>query len=153
MFSGTLIRDVDRRIAKGWAFRFLRGAPFSRLRLSWKEEHCAVLNPYRSADCPYPERDCVMAFWLGVERTISEADNAQHAVGYFRTQAKRMALDRAENKPLSRERQGNAAPAGAGPAAGLPGVPGADSRFERLGDILSRAIDSRPHPGQLREDG
>jgi hypothetical protein len=152
MFRGELIHEVDRRVAKEWAFRFLRGAPFSRLRLSWKEQHCATLNPYRSVDCPYPERDCVLAFWLGVERTISEADSAQHAMGYFRMVVKRMALDRAENKPLAREGSRNPTPVPAGPGEG-PVVPGTDARFERLGDILSRAITTGPRPGEIREDG
>lgn len=152
VFRGEIIKDIDRHVQHHWAKRFLHGAPFSRLRLSWKEQHCSVVNPYRSVDCPYEERDCALAFWKCVEETIHDATSASHAVGYFRVLAKRMAFDRVENKPLARERPGNATAPSAGAGAGSD-MPGADSRFERLGDILSRAIDAGPRPGPVREDG
>jgi len=152
VFRGTYIKDIDRHVQHHWAKRFIAGALFSRLRLSWKEQHCRTVNPYRSIDCPYEERDCALAFWKCVEETIHDATDAKHAVGYFRVLAKRLALDRVENKPLARERSGNAAATPAGAGAG-PDVPRADSRPERLGDILSRAIDVGPRSGQVREDG
>ena len=120
MFRGELIHEVDRRVAKQWAAKYLIGAPFSRLRLSWKEQHCATLNPYRSVDCPYPERDCVLAFWQAVDQTIYNAER-KHAMGYFRMMAKRSAIERAENKPLARERPRNTGDSDSSSAAGLPG--------------------------------
>lgn len=152
IFRGEYIRDVDRHVQHHWAARFIRGAPFSRLRLSWREQHCAVLNPYRSIDCPYSERDCSLAFWKCVEETIHDATSEAHAIGYFRTHAKRMALDRVENKPLARERSGDTGTPTVGSGAG-PDLPRTDSRPERLADILSRALDSGPRPGPVRKDG
>lgn len=151
MFRGEIIKDIDRHVQHHWAKRFIHGAPFSRLRLSWKEQHCAVLNPYRSIDCPYPERDCALAFWKCVEETIHDATDARHAVGYFRVLAKRTAIDRAENKPLARERPGyaTAAPAGAGPG---PDVPRADSGPQSIGDLL-RTFNPGSRSRPLREDG
>lgn len=151
MFRGELIHEVDRRVAKQWAARYLQGAPFGRLRLSWKEQHCATLNPYRSVDCPYSERDCVLAFWQAVDQTIYNAER-KHAMGYFRMMAKRSAIDRAENKPLAREGSRNPTPVSAGDGAG-PDMPGPSARFERLGDILSRTIATGPRPGPVRKDG
>jgi hypothetical protein len=117
MFRGTYIKDVDRKVAYEWAKCFLVGAPFSRLRLSWKEEHCKILNRYSSSECPYPERDCALSFLQCVMTTLSEAD-AKHAVGYFRAVARRLALERLENKPLARERPGLTGTARSGPEAG-----------------------------------
>lgn len=118
MFRGELIREADRKIAYEWAKKFTRGAPFSRLRLSWKEQHCRILNRYSSKECPYPERDCVISFLSAVETAIWDCDEVSHAVGYFRAIIKTMALNRLENKPLARERPGLAGTPQLGSAAG-----------------------------------
>lgn len=120
-----------------------RTPPFGDLRQQWRKMHCAVLNPYSSDTCPYSTEDCGLAFLAAVERSVDKAS----PVGYFRSVARSMALDRADNKPLERERDTTPRPSYEGPVGLHPaegqGLRGADRGPVRIGDLLG-ALDLGP---------
>jgi hypothetical protein len=140
--------QVDPRVQS--AFESVgRKAPFGDLRQQWRKLHCATLNPYSSERCPYAPEDCALAFLAAVERSIDK----KSPVGYFRAIAKSMAIDRADEKPLERDRaQGprDAGPPGPDPTE-RPGLRGADRGPESIGALL-RALDLGPRQGPA-DDG
>ena len=104
VFSSSFVREqVDPRVKAAWEQRFEVKAPFSRLRLSWREEHCQTLNPYGSETCAYREEQCAMSFLAAVEATTANARDVSGAVGYFRRVARSDATRRADEKPMRRE--------------------------------------------------
>jgi hypothetical protein len=105
VFRGSFIREqIDPRVKVAWANRFHRPTPFGALRLSFREVHCATINPYESAFCPYAEEDCAKEFLRCVRETTTHAQDAKHATGFFRAVAHSRGVTRADEKPLSRER-------------------------------------------------
>ena len=104
VFNSSFVREqVDPRVKAAWEQRFEAKAPFSRLRLSWREEHCQTLNPYGSETCAYREEQCAMSFLAAVEATTANARDVRGAVGYFRRVARSDATRRADEKPMRRE--------------------------------------------------
>lgn len=150
VFSTAFVREqVDPRVQEAFAAGG-RKAPFGDLRQQWRKQHCQTLNPYTSDTCPYPPEDCALAFLAAVEHAADKAS----PVGYFRKIARTMALDRADNKPLERDREpaqrpSPAAPPGVHPAEGQD-VRGADRGFQSIGDLL-RAFDAGPRQGPAHD--
>jgi len=106
VFRSAFLREqVDPKVKAEWAARFGQPAPFGNLRRMWRSEHCETLNPYESESCAYPEQDCAMAFLVATRRTENAARSAGTATGYFRAVCRTMALERADDKPLERERR------------------------------------------------
>jgi hypothetical protein len=104
VFNSSFVREqIDPRVKAAWEQRFEVKAPFSRLRLSWREEHCQTLNPYGSETCAYREEQCAMSFLAAVEATTANARDVSGAVGYFRRVARSDATRRADEKPMRRE--------------------------------------------------
>jgi hypothetical protein len=104
VFNSSFVREqVDPRVKAAWEQRFEAKAPFSRLRLSWREEHCQTLNPYGSDTCAYRQEQCALSFLAAVEATVANARDASGAVGYFRRVARSDATRRADEKPMRRE--------------------------------------------------
>lgn len=97
VFRGTFIREqVDPRVKAAWPGR----APWGDLRKTWKGEHCVrVSGTGYPDDCPYVEEDCALAF---LQCVLSVVD-ADRPMALFRTRAKMMGAERADNKPLARE--------------------------------------------------
>lgn len=146
VFRERFVREeIDPRVKKSWELAYGTSAPFGRLRLLWREYHCAELNPYDSRDCPYRGRDCALSFLVAVERTCGGPAPPESAPGYFRKLAWAMAQRRADEK---------------GPGVGSAGeagekegrrVPGPDSGPVPIGDLL-RSLDIRPRE-KPTEDG
>lgn len=142
VFRGSFVREeIDPRVKERWERRFGGRTPFGNLRLSFRQAHCGLLNPYDSRHCPYPERDCALSFYQAVITTCLKSRSEKSAVSYFRTVAKTMALDRAENKPLTRDRDeantiATKAEEGPGHAGGVQGGdrPGPTSSAGTSGD-------------------
>lgn len=114
VFRTDLVRTkVDPQVHKLWSERFGSKPPFSNLRLLFREYHCSELNPYGSDTCPYSERECAIAFYKCVIQTCGTklstgAKDIRSASGYFRSVARSSALYRADNKPLSRDKDAEA---------------------------------------------
>lgn len=142
VFKGEFIRaQVDPRIKEMWP-----DAPFGNLRRLWREKHCATLNPYDSAYCPYSEPTCAIAFLLAAQATVIAMPRNRSA--YFRTVAHRSALSRAERKPLARESQegpGDTAGGGGGVQTRW-GLRRSDTQPIRV-DQLLRSFATRPRQG------
>lgn len=100
-----LIRsDVNPRINRAWeAYHGDTDPPFAAFQRIWRTEHCAEINPYGSEDCPYRARDCLIAYYKTAIDAIEEP-GVRSVVGLFRTMAHRRGLERADTKPLARER-------------------------------------------------
>lgn len=77
--------------------------PFGMFSKIWREEHCRTLNPYGSEDCPYDERDCALAYYAAVSHAQA-TPGVRSMPAFFRSVAKRMGLERADDKPLARDR-------------------------------------------------
>jgi hypothetical protein len=107
VFNHPFVREqVDPRVKVAWAERYGGRAPYGNLRLSWREMHCQTLNPYGSDTCAYRPEQCAMAFLIGVERLAAVPNiSEKSAIPYFRAIAHSMALERADDKPLAREKQ------------------------------------------------
>lgn len=119
-------------------------APFGDLRSMWVREHCVRLA---AADdlCPYPQEQCALSFLAAVQTSLTARTNPR---GYFRRVAKTMALDRLEQKPLSRDqahRPGDARPVDHGDGEGS-GVYRPTTRPVPIGDLL-RSLDLGPRQG------
>ena len=152
VFRGIFIREVvDPKVKRAYDAE-KKKANFGDLRRTWREEHCKTLNPYGSDTCPYPEHDCALAFY----KAATDAAVADNPGGAFRRKARIMALDRAENKPLSRDaptreaRSGDAGPAPADLREGS-GVYRPPTRPVRIGSMFGTAH-ARPRQGQA-DDG
>lgn len=159
VFSTSFIRDgIDPRVAAVWQDEFGTKAPFGKLRLMWKEQHCIKVDPYNTG-CPYPVEDCSLAFLAAVQRTAGA--HPAHPTGYFRAVALSMGLDRADNKPLARDtlsrtdvhKEGHPGSPSSGPEAG-PGVHRPDRGPIRIGELLG-AVDLGPHqrPSKDEQEG
>jgi len=161
VFSTPFIREqVDPRVKKLWSDRYGKGAPFGNLRLMWKERHCATLNPYGSENCPYRPEDCALAFLAAVERVT--APDVTNPTGMFRTISTLMAAERADNKPLARDRIVNVGskegPSNTRtPAGDIPAGPGVRSRTavpQRISELLgSLDLGARKGPTPNGEEG
>jgi hypothetical protein len=147
VFSTEFVRtQVDPRVLE--AFEACGKRPkFGDLRQQWRRQHCAVLNPYSSSTCPYAPEDCALAFLTACQRSADKAS----PVGYFRKIARSMALDRAENKPLERERErpGNARAAPIHPEAGSD-VRSPQTGPTRIGALLG-SLNLGPYPRPERD--
>jgi hypothetical protein len=101
--SPLLRKDANDLLARLWhEDREAPGyPPYSAFARLFRSEHCATLNPYGSESCPYLERDCVMAYLTACQRAIEPSVHAP--VPFFRWVAKSLALERADNKPLTRD--------------------------------------------------
>lgn len=155
VFRGRFIREqVDPRVQASWKRTYGRAAPFGDLRRQWREEHCSRLNPYGSEDCPYSERDCAIAFYKAVQHVTAE--RADTPMGLFKVVARSYAFDRAENKPLARDRvqtdvrPGDSGGGGVRDDEGSDDVPRPITRPVSIGDVL-RSIDPRPRERPIDE--
>lgn len=122
--------QVNARLVGG--LKNKRKVPFGDFTRTWRQEHCARINPYGSESCPYRPEDCSMAF-LNVAQRAMEMDEPG---AYFRVHAKYTGLDRAENKPLARERYDRTD----GHPSGAPGL--RDGPGARPGDVLGGPLES-----------
>lgn len=67
----------------------------------WRKQHCSMINPFGSDDCPYAVEDCALAF---LKTVLDSRDAKISRTGLFSTMAKTRGIDRADNKPLARDR-------------------------------------------------
>lgn len=77
--------------------------PYGAFQKAWRQLHCPQINPYGSESCPYRPEDCVLAYYKTATDALNLAETSP--IGLFRILAKRRGMDRAENKPLPRDRQ------------------------------------------------
>lgn len=98
----TLRNEVYPAIDRAWKARFGQKPKYGDLVRIWKARHCRVLAPGGSDLCPYSRAQCTEAFRQAVMAVI-EAPNVTSPNGYFIGVAKSSAIQRAEDKPLSRE--------------------------------------------------
>ena len=98
VFRGSFVREqVDPRIKEAWPGR----APWGDLRKTWKTQHCLRVNPTGyPEDCPYSEEDCAMSF-LQAALIVASADRPG---AMFRVLAANRGAERADNRPLARDR-------------------------------------------------
>jgi hypothetical protein len=162
VFTDAFVREqIDPRVQNAWKERWGKGAPFGRLRLLWREEHCATLNPYESASCPYAREECALAFLSGVTTSVALAHDEKRATGYFRKLVRSTATIRADEKPRRRhEAVTHPATRDEGPGD-VRDVEGGDdegrglrrtqSRPVAIGDVL-RGLDVGPRPRRT-DDG
>src|SRR6185503_10400596 len=105
-------------------------------------------NPYGSSDCPYRAEDCVVSYWKTATDALNQAETSP--IGLFRILATRRGYDRAENKPLARERD-EAGTRGQGDPEGQ-GLQGSRSGPVRIGTVLGSldlgARQPRDHKGK-----
>jgi hypothetical protein len=101
VFYGGMSDHVDELIQQEWQAKYGVGAPFGSLRKEWRRAHCRTLNRYGSEDCPYPVNNCADAFYRAVHGSL---DAAYDPRTYFISVARSSALERADNKPLARDR-------------------------------------------------
>lgn len=155
VFSTDFIREeVDPRVQEAWREAYRTAAPFAKLRQMWKTQHCVQVDPYNTG-CPYATEDCAMAFLVAVERTTGF--HPERPTGYFRAVAHSMGLDRADNKPLSRDivsrmdvrKEGQPADSGDGSEEGRV-LHRPVNRPVRIGELLG-ALDLRPHQGPTKD--
>jgi hypothetical protein len=149
IFRGRFIRDqVDPRVKELWERTTGKPAPFGRLRLSFQRGHCQAINPYGSEDCPYREEECAMAFLGTVQNSLLPW--VEDPAAYFVKVARSSGVERADNKPLARERhlekgpshtrdvRGGHAPGSGGDLAPLGGV-------HRERDVPAPVLDEEDH--------
>jgi hypothetical protein len=123
-------------------------APFGAFSRAWRQLHCPEINPYGSEDCPFDHRDCALAYYKTAVDAV-QTPGVRDPVAYFRTLARRRGADRADNRPLARERMRTDGQGPRQPGAS-PGNLGAGHDVRRslarprsVGDLLGRP-DSRP---------
>ncbi len=160
-----VIKNVDPRVKEAFEDKGKK-APFGDLRRTWRQQHCATLNPYGSEDCHGTIAECSLWFL----RAAQQAADGENPAGLFRYIAKRHALERADSKPLPRDRLGGPKTPGDVPGSG-PGVDarqhpasfgGVDteagidtlrrplSRPVSIGSLLG-SIDARPRQGSAND--
>ena len=142
--------QVDPRVQSQWRARTGKAAPFGDLRRTWVREHCVRVAPAEGL-CPYPERDCALAFLAAVQTSLTAETNP---MGYFRRVAKTLALERLDNKPLSRDQEGprDRDPVDQGDGSGQ-GLRSATTRLLAIGDVLgSLNLGSRQGPAHDGEE-
>ncbi len=111
--------------------------PYGAFQRAWRQVHCQVLNPYGSESCPYQTHECLKAY---LETAIDALNAETSKIGLFRVLARRRAYDRADNKPLARERD-EAGDRGRGDPP-RQGMHGAGSGPVRIGTLLG-SLDTR----------
>lgn len=117
--------SVDPWISTEWPRAVGGKAPFGDLRNQFRKQHCRTLNPYGSEDCPYDQHACVSAFSRCVEATLKAMPKKPMA--YFIKVARMDAAKRADEKPLTRDR---------------------DQRYSRVGtDVPPPETARAPRPG------
>lgn len=117
IFRGRFIREqVDPRVKTLWERTTGRPAPFGRLRLTFQKEHCRSINPYGSESCPYREDECAMAFLSAVQNSLLPW--IEDPAAYFVKVARSAGIERADNKPLAREKHREEGPSHAGDLRG-----------------------------------
>lgn len=129
IFVDGLSKEADDQVQREWKETRGEGAPFGSLRKSFREQHCATLNPYGSDQCPYPPTACVLAFLVSVQRSLSAEDPRV----YFRVVTKSLATQRADTKPLSRDSEPHRTQASYFPDVTRDVAAGSDAR--RSGDL------------------
>lgn len=149
IFSEPGMREQRDLIQRLWRSRFGKSAPFGYFTKTWRERHCATLNPYGSEDCPYAKAECMTAFGLAA----MDASNWLDPKGRFYHSVRASAAMRADNKPLSRDRMRTDGPQGPGDSRGSiprhqprpdPGLGGgAESRTRDESDQLAPTSGSR----------
>lgn len=127
-----------------------KNAPYGAFQRIWRQVHCPAINPYGSEDCPYRAEDCVIAYWKTATDALTQAKTSP--IGLFRILATRRGYDRAENKPLARDRD-EAGARGRGDPEG-PRLRGSTSGPVRIGTLLG-ALDprTRQRPEHERKEG
>lgn len=94
---------VDTAVDEMWKAGFgVQRTPFGDLRNMWRRHHCRTLNPYGDDSCPYAKADCAQAFADAIRLTVNARPRVP--VGYFLKVAKSTAAQRADDKPLARNR-------------------------------------------------
>lgn len=105
VFRGNrmLIDDVNPRLQDAWKKDGRNGHfPFAAAQKVWRTEHCPRINPYGSEDCPYDRSDCTLAYYAAMIRALDA--HPDNFVAFSRTVALNSGVDRADNKPLARDR-------------------------------------------------
>jgi hypothetical protein len=136
---------IHERYIGRWDSRQTPVGAFIRL---WRREHCATLNPYTSADCPYSRAACTKAYEDAASDAILGARARTTVPGLFSRIARVRAAERADAKPLSRERQGHPRTGREGLAEG-PDVGGQPSASGLSGQAVGRC-DGLDQDVQLR---
>ena len=98
-------KEVNPRLQKAWR-AVIDGSsdpPYAALQRTWRQVHCSTVNPYGSETCGYEPRDCVLAYWKTAMDAIEEP-TVRSVIGYFRFLAQKRGYERAENKPLARDK-------------------------------------------------
>lgn len=120
IFRGRFIREqIDPRVKDLWERTTGKPAPFGRLRLAFQKGHCSAINPYGSDSCPYREEECALAFLSAVQNSLLPW--VEDPAAYFVKVARSAGVERADNKPLARERhreEGSSHPGGLRPGRG-----------------------------------
>ena len=98
VFRTSFIREqIDPRIKAAWPGR----APWGDLRKTWKTEYCLRVNPTGyPEDCPFSEEDCALTFLQAV-LIVTEAERPG---ALFRRVAATRGMERADQRPLARDR-------------------------------------------------
>jgi hypothetical protein len=124
-------------VQEEWKRTYGAAAPFGNLRAMWSNEACARVTPL-GGPCPYAEERCAMAF-LSAVQTVT-ATRRRSPTGYFRSVARSMGIDMADNKPLSREanREAHLFAAEAAPGSGDTDRPGNGDAAGPQGDDPAR---------------
>lgn len=131
-------QDVNPRLQRAYRESIKPGAdpPYGALQGLWRREHCREINPYGSDTCPYEARDCILAYYKTAMDAI-EQPGVRSVTGLFRILAHRRGLDRAENKPLARDRVRSTNGQDAGRSVGRDLEAGRDVRPSGLRSIRS----------------
>lgn len=138
VFGGSFIREqIDPRVKEIWEKATGQPAPFGRLRRAFQTEHCSKINPY-AGECPYRVEECAMAFLSGVQN--STLPWIEDPAAYFVKLVASTGIDRADNKPLARDRHREK---DSDQASSAPG-----SSTRRLG----RATRPSPSPGSSSDE-
>lgn len=105
IFRGNVMlqEDVNPRLQKAWEESGRKGYfPFSAATKLFRKEHCPQINPYGSDFCPYGRDQCTLAYYAVATEALSH--NPDNYVAYLRGLTKTRGMDRAERKPLERDR-------------------------------------------------
>lgn len=139
VFEGEFIRgQVDPRIKEEYG---TQKVPWGDFRRQFKIQYCRRVNPTgHPEDCPFPEEDCAMTFM----QTALQARDGLKPGALFRVLAKSKGLDRADNRPLTRDR------VPAGRPSNLPERPTSGQQGSVRGMASSKAepVDGSPMPGR-----
>ena len=117
---------------------------FNAFTRAWRWEHCATLNPYGSDSCPYEARDCALAYMITAQRAMDGATRSE--VGYFKLLARKSATQRADDKPLARDRVRTD-----GLQAGTTDL--RSGAGTRPGDVLEASPSGDADPRRVADDG